>query len=607
MPVQQRRLQERASVSSSQHLQRQPQQRRMETGTSPLHSYDAQAHRAGSRSPTDSLHRPRNSNTANAHRGGEVAAATAPVAVTRSTSPIDQHIVTSILREDGIVNDDDFTVHIKSYQPAGRDGYPAVAGTGPADAPYDGCYDPAFDEAPRDPDHYSRLIRHRLRDVLRLHNDASDAEEVEVTDYEDLNTSEERGRRRNRNNYGERKYLRGTSHGRTRSASRSLSRSALPGGRGATEDLMYSVAQIMTAVGSIVAKPPQKKYKSILKKYARRKQREMDYMAPYEYHSGDGYTQGNPGRHHSPHSPHRSGLGGYLSHPHTAVHAQHQPAHHQQSHRQPSPQQGRAGNGPGAFAAPVQVPRSKAEMIDLVLAKLQVLPHGCDGYGCGISVSAAVGAKCVRGGSLGHEERSTRPTPKLTFLTSLTMCVVFRLQEIELNEQQTIELLSRASPAPQSPPLTYDDLQDHDTVRHLPTVRSVAVTARAPAEATVDSSLAVEAQSELDISLGALHTTHPSGGHRTAAANKVDGSTQDSPHTLDRLHAHLQQQVYSSSLGPSLESLRAQETHRTAETDQLSPQQLQERQRTYLRALPKVPRNPEAERDIYAYMKEMDR
>jgi hypothetical protein len=181
------------------------------------------------------------------------------------------------------------------------------------------------------------------------------------------------------------------------------------------------------------------------------------------------------------------------------------------------------------------------------------------------------------------------------------------LQEIELNEQQTLELLSRASPAPQSPPLTYNDLQDHDTVRHLPTVRSVAVTARAPAEAAVDSSLAVEAQSELDISLGAIHTTHRSGGHRTAAANKADGSTQDSPHTLDRLHAHLQQQVYSSSLGPSLESLRAQETHRTAETDQLSPQQLHERQRAHLSALPKVSRNPEAERDIHAYMKEMDR
>jgi hypothetical protein len=380
MPVQQRRLQERASVSNSQHLQRQPpQQRRMEAGTSPLHSYDAQAHRVGSQSPPDALHRTTNSNTANAHRGGDETTATAPVAVTRSTSPIDQHIVTSILREDGIVNDDDFTVHIKSYQPAGRDGYPAVAGAGPADAPYDGCYDPAFDEAPRGPDHYSRLIRHRLRDVLRLHNDASDAEEVEVTDYEDLNTSEERGRRRNRNNYGERKYLRGTSHGHSRSASRSLSRSALPGGRGATEDLMYSVAQIMTAVGSIVAKPPQKKYKSILKKHARRKQREMDYMAPYEYHSGDGYTQGSPGRLYSPHSPHRSGLGGYLSHPHTAVHAHHQHAHHHKSHRQPSPQGGRAGNGPGAFAVPVQVPRSKAEMIDLVLAKLQVLPHDCNG------------------------------------------------------------------------------------------------------------------------------------------------------------------------------------------------------------------------------------
>jgi hypothetical protein len=181
------------------------------------------------------------------------------------------------------------------------------------------------------------------------------------------------------------------------------------------------------------------------------------------------------------------------------------------------------------------------------------------------------------------------------------------LQEIELNEQQTLDLLSRAQPVRQPSPLTYSDLQSDDTVRHLPTVRSVAVTARAPAEAAVDSSLAVEAQSELDISLGALHTTHPSGGHRTTAANKVDGSTQDSPHTLDRLHAHLQEHEYSSSLGHSLESLHAQETHRTAETDQLSPQQLHERQRAHLSALPTVPRNPEAERGIYAYMKEMDR
>jgi hypothetical protein len=181
------------------------------------------------------------------------------------------------------------------------------------------------------------------------------------------------------------------------------------------------------------------------------------------------------------------------------------------------------------------------------------------------------------------------------------------LQEIELNEQQTLELLTRAPSVPQLSPLTYRDLQSDETARLLPTVRSVAVTARAPAEAAVDSSLAVEAQSELDISLGALHTTHPSAGHRTAAAIKADGSTQDSPHTLDRLHAHLQQQEYNSSLGPSLESLHAQETLRTVETDQLSPQQLHERQRAYLSALPKVPRNPEAERNIYAYMKEMDR
>jgi hypothetical protein len=137
------------------------------------------------------------------------------------------------------------------------------------------------------------------------------------------------------------------------------------------------------------------------------------------------------------------------------------------------------------------------------------------------------------------------------------------LQEIELIEQQTLELLTRAPSVPQLSPLTYRDLQSDETARLLPTVRSVAVTARAPAEAAVDSSLAVEAQSELDISMGVLHTTHPSGGHRSTAANKVDGSTQDGPHTLDRLHAQLQEQEYSSSLGPSLESLHAQETHHT--------------------------------------------
>lgn len=330
----------------------------------------------------------------NMRRSTDEAAESAPTsshAVTRSTSPISEHVVSSILQEDGLVNDDDFTIHIKSIQ--------------------GGILDPnqPFESNPKDQEYYTKYLRQRLRDILLDRNDASsdssgEDRDVEVTDYEELNTSEERGRLRGRgsrrnygggsrtsNNYAERKYLRSKedySHSRCNSrrssrsrggGSRSRSASCSRGGGGATEELMQSMAQIMTAVGSIVTKKQRNPYKSVLRKHARRqRQQEQQYghqqqeqeQGHYQngYNTGHSYAGGNvvlqpPGQSSSAYSrystsanpsiasPALSGLvalGGPLS---------------------------RASSRQDAHAAAVGmvgVPRTRAEMIDAIMAKLQV-------------------------------------------------------------------------------------------------------------------------------------------------------------------------------------------------------------------------------------------
>lgn len=191
------------------------------------------------------------------------------------------------------------------------------------------------------------------------------------------------------------------------------------------------------------------------------------------------------------------------------------------------------------------------------------------------------------------------------------------MQEIELNEQQTLELLAR-SPLPTATPTLSSLLPDHPDLHGA---ADPGYGHQSPQERTahftinrgVDSSLAVEAQSEMDISLDVAHYREGSAGAGTAARPAVstttrrDGSTQDSPHTLSQLQAHLREEQYQSALGPSLAVLQQQQAQQSALTEQSTPQQLQERQAAYLRGLPPVPRDPEAESAIYGYMKELDR
>ena len=319
MPMHMKRLQDRGSL------------RRSEMGTSPMQSYDGGSLRNSGGVLRRSLEGTHTTTTTQQD----------PVAVTRSTSPINQQVVTSILREDGIVHDDDYTIHIKSYQPLGTD----------KDAPYDTLYDPAYDNPPRDEEYYSNLLRKRLRGILLNHNDDSGAEDVEVTDYEDLNTSDERGRRPNRNNYAERKYLRSTSHGRSRSASRGRCGDhgvCSGGGRGATEELMHSMAQIMTAVGSIVSKP-QRKMKNILKKNSRYLQRPGHYIAPYE--SLNSSFNG---------SNHHTSFESYSERPSSPVRTKSAPSSTTAASAAPIP------------FTPATMPRSRSAMLDMIMAKLQV-------------------------------------------------------------------------------------------------------------------------------------------------------------------------------------------------------------------------------------------
>lgn len=326
--------------------------RRTSSGTSPMQSREG---------ALGSDHENHNKVRSSAHGTASGAHNDSPVtsshAVTRSTSPISEHVVSSILQEDGLVNDDDFTIHIKSIQ--------------------NGILDPSqpFESNPKDQEHYTKYLRQRLRDILIDHNDASSDSsdgdrEVEVTDYEDLNTSEEHcrhsrgGRSRSRcNNYAEHKYLRRKDGSHSRhssrhgSLSRGGSRSASRNRGGATEELMASMAQIMTAVGSIVTKKSRNPYKSVLRKHARRQRQEQDmYSTSYAYPEETTQMASEvrwAGTRPAPTAPVRRGLGGPLGGPLDGP-----------VNRAPKEKDVLAGVG---------APRTRAEMLDAIMAKLQVI------------------------------------------------------------------------------------------------------------------------------------------------------------------------------------------------------------------------------------------
>jgi hypothetical protein len=201
--------------------------------------------------------------------------------VTRSTSPISSHVVSSILKEDAIINDDDYTVHFNSkvFQNQNSDAGVEV----------------------HNEDYYTKVLRHRLRKILVNHNErdisdcdsdsgkssASNGNNVEGRLREgsyadgDLDPSKEAlgdfyraGYHRTRkntsykvhqgihkhdsyvqNDYVNRKYYRSRADSPCRTHHRFRQTE-----RGATEELMSSMAQIMSAVGAIVTQK-QKHYR----------------------------------------------------------------------------------------------------------------------------------------------------------------------------------------------------------------------------------------------------------------------------------------------------------------------------------------------------------
>ena len=505
-------------------------------------------------------------------------------AVTRSTSPISSQVVESILQEDGIVNDDDYTIHFKSFQkqPGVPNHHLTLNGTT--------AYIPGESAPVRNEAYYTEVLRHRLRDILLDRNDEEVPEdrygrpsvEYEVTDCEELNTSEERGRRRsrshgNRNNYAERKYLRskspffGSGHSRSGSRGRSCERNC---GGGATEDLMNSMAQIMSAVGSIVTKQNKNPFKAMMRKEQRRLQRQERRQGRssdpiYTSHAGDDYCRSPSaaGRKQRPNTApapasYTIGLDGGM--------AQQVPSYPTGSNSTK-----RTSNKENMFLQ--EVPRSKTHMLNVIMAKLEA---------------------------------------------------------IERSEQQIQEFLQSTSnnnTAGEEPQAHRFALSDYggeargteadEVDRHLHGVRPLEASFlavsdnahksnSAPREAVLEAGQQFTEQSSMlahidsDESDPDTQNNDPTKQKKTKST--AEHGTQDSPHTLSHLQQHLRHVQAVAARGPSLESMQQQEDRQRAQSEGLSATQLRDKEIAYMKTLPKLPRNEARNEDIFAYMRELD-
>jgi hypothetical protein len=148
--------------------------------------------------------------------------------------------------------------------------------------------------------------------------------------------------------------------------------------------------------------------------------------------------------------------------------------------------------------------------------------------------------------------------------------------------------------------------------RHLQGVRVLDVTQLAgdkEPDREDDSSVAVEAQSELDISANFLHYPSSEAARQKRDIATSERGTQDSDHTLEHLDGYLQQQAQRrAAQQPSVSALEQREQQRmSTPAPRLTAEQLRAKERAYLDSLPKIPRNPRTEESLYAYMRELDR
>lgn len=310
--------------------------------------------------------------------------------VTRSTSPIQTDIIKSILKEDNIIHnthDNDYTIHIKSYQPLNNQ---------VKDLPlseHDGIYDPIYDNPPKNEEYYSTLLRDRLRHILLDYNSNNKERipenievEVERTDYEDINSSlEEYNNKKKRNNYAnnynERKYLRRITNNQSKSQYNQCNHhnhttsTSTTTANNTTEELMKSMAQIMTAVGNIVSKPKPLKYKSVLKKY------QLQHQQHY-YENNEGcssniqYTQHNSDSSNSRNMQYNHNNRNYkdYNHQNNNIHCSQHNIHHNSSKQCKQPiAQMTSPSIAQMMLQPAGAPRNKAAMIDMILMKIQVI------------------------------------------------------------------------------------------------------------------------------------------------------------------------------------------------------------------------------------------
>ena len=334
---------------------------------------------------------------------------------------------------------------------------------------------------------------------------------------------------------------------------------------------MNSMAQIMSAVGSIVTKQNKNPFKAMMRKEQRRLQRQerregRSTDPAYTSHAGDDYCRSPSatGRKQRPNTApapasYTIGLDGSMAQqvPSASAFAK------------------RTSNKENMFLQ--EVPRSKTHMLNVIMAKLEA---------------------------------------------------------IERSEQQIQEFLESSSnnntggEEPQTHRFALSDYGGEargtgadEVDRHLHGVRPLEASFlavsdnahknnSAPREAVLEAGQQFTEQSSMlaqidsDESDSDTQTNDPTKQKKTKST--AEHGTQDSPHTLSHLQQHLRHVQAVAARGPSLESLQQQEDRQRAQSEGLSATQLRDKELAYMKTLPKLPRNEARNEDIFAYMRELD-
>lgn len=366
---------------------------------------------------------------------------------------------------------------------------------------------------------------------------------------------------------------------------------------------MNSMAQIMSAVGSIVTKQHKNPFKAMMRRQQRRLAREeqgqgghSDHHHHYPQAASDHYYTGgtrasSSSRARAPAAtaPYTIGLDGSVAQvPYTY------PSSHNTHTMHPNTTHRSLSTRP-LDTVKHAVPRSKSHMLDVIMAKLQAIERSEQQIQEYLETTSAHPAGHVdvdgvfgHGNGAGGEGVSSEVVEEIDRHLHSAYPLDASLLAVGAGASSGAggvkkDVLGRII-GNNNPPETYLDQN--------------SVLAQADSDSDIDLPTAHTASNTTNITK--TNTTHKK------KVKMVSHGTQDDPHTLAILHQHLLQSEEVAARGPSLAALKQQELQQHVVSDNLTATQLRDKEQAYLKTLPRLARNEDRNQDVFAYMRELD-